>query len=135
MAYIKTVEVAAIRRVLKETFGNKYKFSVTRQHGTSVTVAIMAGKTDFSNLWAGKTETDYGYGHATINQYYITEENYGTHVALFKKIVEIIKTAPVTVEGGRAYFDDSDSMSDYFHTAFYFDLQVGKWDRAYENRG
>lgn len=135
MAYITTVEVAEIRRALKDKFGSKFKFSVSRRdRGLAVTVAIMAGKTDFSDLWAGKVPSDYGYGYKDINCYHITRENYGKHAKLFDEIVKIIKTAPAKAEGGRAWFDKSDSMTDYFHTAFYFDLHVGKWDRPYEKK-
>jgi hypothetical protein len=135
MAYIRTEEVAEIRKALKAKYGSKFKFSVTRRdRGLAVTVAIMAGKTDFSDLWADKKPGDYGYGHRDINCYHVTEKNYGPHAKLFSDIVKIIKTAPATAEGGRAWFDESDAMTDYFHTAYYFDLHVGKWDRVYEKK-
>lgn len=135
MAYISTAEVAAIRKELKDTFGKRFKFSVRRRDGHAVTVAIMAGDVDFSDLWSGKTEDDYGYGYVQVNQYHATEANYGDHAKLFNKIIDIIKTAPAKAEGGEAWFDKSDSMTDYFHTAFYFDVHVGAWDRAYTQRG
>jgi hypothetical protein len=53
---------------------------------------------------------------------------------LFDRINKIIQTAPANAEGGRAWFDKSDSMTDYFHTAFYYDIQVGKWDRPYAQK-
>jgi len=136
MAYIRTEEVAEIRKALKARYGKQFKFSVSRRdRGLAVTVAIMAGDTDFSDLWAGKAKGDYSYGYTDINCYHITKENYGKHAKLFDDIVEIIKTAPANAEDGRAWFDKSDAMTDYFHTAFYFDLHVGKWDREYEKRG
>jgi hypothetical protein len=132
MAYITTAEVKEIRLALKATFGKKFKFSVTqRDGGLAVKVAIMSGPADFSNLWASKTEDDYGYGYQNINPYHITEKNYGDKVELFNEINTIIKTAPAKAEGGREYFDDSDSMTDYFHVAYYYDIQVGKWDKPY----
>jgi hypothetical protein len=33
--------------------------------------------------------------------------------------------------GGKVYFDESDAMTDYFHTAFYTHLSIGKWDQDY----
>lgn len=133
MAYIKTTEVAEIRKALKAKYDKKFKFSVTRRdRGLAVTVAIMKGDTDFSALWAGKAEDDYGFGYQDINQYHATEEKYGEHAQLFQDIIAIIKSAPANAEDGREWFDKSDSMTDYFHTAFYFDVQVGKWDRPYK---
>jgi hypothetical protein len=29
------------------------------------------------------------------------------------------------------WFDHSDSMVDYFHTAYYFSLSVGDWSKPY----
>jgi hypothetical protein len=132
MAYITTPEVKEIRLALKEKFGKKFKFSVTRRDGgLAVNVAIMSGTTDLSSLWANKSETDYGYGYTNINHFHITEENYGDDVKLFQEIDTIIRTAPAKAEGGRAYFDDSDSQTDYFHVAYYYDIEVGKYDKPY----
>jgi hypothetical protein len=132
MAYITTPEVKEIRIALKEKFGKKFKFSVTRRDGgLAVTVAITAGAVDFSSLWADKSETDYGYGYTNINHCHITEERFGAEAKLFSEIDTIIRTAPAKAEGGRAYFDNSDSQTDYFHVAYYYDIQVGKWDKPY----
>jgi hypothetical protein len=131
MAYISTNEVKAIREALKAKYGAKFKFSVTRDHGTSVTVAIVSGDTNFDSLWAQRAPNEYGFGFTDINQYHITKENYGEHVELFSDINTLIRKAPGTAEGGREYFDKSDSMTDYFHTAFYYSIQVGKWNKPY----
>ena len=121
MAYIKTEEVAAIRGQLKEKFKG-LKFSVRKQHHSSVSVTIKAGNVDFSDIL-----DDSGY--AQINQYWLNRT--GKHEHLFEEIYKVIKTAPASVEGGREWFDDSDSMTDYFHTAFYFSVNVGSWDKPY----
>jgi len=121
MAYIKTEEVAAIRGQLKEKFKG-LKFSVRKQHHSSVIVTIKAGNVDFSDIL-----DDSGY--AQINQYWLNRT--GKHEHLFEEIYKVIKTAPASVEGGREWFDDSDSMTDYFHTAFYMSVNVGSWDKPY----
>jgi hypothetical protein len=121
MAYIKTEEVAAIRGQLKEKFKG-LKFSVRKQHHSSVSVTIKAGNVDFSDIL-----DDSGY--AQINQYWLNRT--GKHEHLFEEIYKVIKTAPASVEGGREWFDDSDSMTDYFHTAFYMSVNVGSWDKPY----
>lgn len=121
MAYIKTEEVAAIRGQLKEKFKG-LKFSVRKQHHSSVIVTIKAGNVDFSDIL-----DDSGY--AQINQYWLNRT--GKHEHLFEEIYKVIKTAPASVEGGREWFDDSDSMTDYFHTAFYMSVNIGSWDKPY----
>ena len=40
--------------------------------------------------------------------------------------------APGRRDASRKYFDHSDAMTDYFHTAFYTHLNIGQWDKDYE---
>jgi hypothetical protein len=121
MAYISTEEVAAIRNELKSKYGRRFKFSVKRSHHSGVDVTIVSGDTDFSSI--SKDAFD-------VNQYHVTTERYGSHVTLFNEIFDIIRQAPGRA-GGREWFDKSDAMTDYFHTAYYFSLGVGSWNRPY----
>ena len=50
---------------------------------------------------------------------------------LIDDIKDICHTAPAKAEGGRAYYDNSDAMIDYFDTAFYVHINVGKWNKPY----
>ena len=56
------------------------------------------------------------------NQYRISTDKflneYGKSV--IQKVYDIINSYN---------FDDSDIMTDYFHTNFYLDLSIGKWDK------
>lgn len=123
MAYINAAEVKAIRIALKAEFGKKFKFSVRKSSWSgSVKVSIMKGDVDFSGVLEGR---DY----LNVNHYYT--ENYSPHAELFEKIVEIIKTAPSKAGVGDEWFDESDIMTDYFHTAYYFDVGIGTWNTPY----
>ena len=121
MAYIRTDEVAAIRGQLKEAFP-QLKFSVRKQHHSSVIVTIKSGTVDFSDVLDEN-------GYCQTNQYWL--DRMGQHKELFEEIYKIVKTAPGTVEGGREWFDDSDSMTDYFHTAFFMSVNIGSWHKPY----
>mgnify|MGYP001158411937 FL=1 len=122
MSYISTEDVKKIRVALKNEFGKKLKFGVRKSAGGhSVGVTIKSGAVDFSNLM----KTDGFDKYVQVNQYHLG--NYGVHKSLFKKIVEIIKTAP-----SNKWYNNSDAMTDYFDVAFYFDLNVGEWDKPYE---
>ncbi len=125
MAYIRTEEVREIRNTLKEEFGPDLKFGVKKQHHSSVLVTIKKGNVDFSDIMR---EGDRGY--TQINQYHLG--NYGHHQFLFEDIMNVIKKAPGKAENGREWFDESDSMVDYFHTAFYINLEVGNYSKPYE---
>jgi len=140
MAYISTDEVKAVRVALKERFKNKLKFSVRREHYSSLQVSIVSGEINFydgsldyedrHNPNAPSHKFD---GHEQINEYY--PENYGKHKTLFEDIVGIMKTAPANIKGGRAWYDNSDAMIDYFDTAYYTNISIGKWNKPYEFKG
>lgn len=130
MAYINAKDVQAIRNELKETFP-KFKFGVRKMSGGSngVDVTIKAGPTDFSDCFRGDD------GYAQINQYHT--HMYGDHQTFFDKVHDIIKTAPIKGEGywaNKGWYDNSDSMIDYFDTAYYIHMQVGSWNQPYQQK-
>jgi Large polyvalent protein associated domain 29 len=123
MAYISAEDVKAIRTELKQAFPN-WKFSVRKGSGSlSVDVSILQGDVDFSeNLQNGYTQ---------VNQYWIDSHwaNLEARAAL-NRINEIMHNAPGRA-GGKVFFDESDAMTDYFHTAFYTHLSIGAWNKNY----
>ena len=122
MAYISATDVAAIRNELKAQFP-QFKFGVRKGSGSlSVDVTIKSGTVDFSDIFT------HGAGYAQINEYHLG--NYGEHEPMLSKISEIMHNAPGRA-GGKVFFDESDSMTDYFHTAFYTHLQIGSWNEPY----
>lgn len=134
MAYITADEVKAIRVALKKEFGKDFKFSVTREHGSGVRIAIMSGVANFydgeldsTDKYSGRSNEFTGY--AQINHYHT--HFYGAYAELFDKISDIAHTAP-GLAGGTKYFCDDDSQSDYFSRAYYVSIHVGKWDKPYE---
>jgi hypothetical protein len=120
MAYISKEDVQAIRAELKQAFP-KWKFSVRKGSGSlSVDVNIMQGTCAFE-----------GNEYAQVNNYWIKDHwKDADDQAALLKIDEIMHNAPGRA-GGRVYFDESDAMTDYFHTAFYTHMQIGSWDRKY----
>lgn len=122
MAYITAKDVQAIRNELKEAFP-KWKFSVRKGSGSlSVDVSILRGTCAFE-----------GKDYAQVNQYWIKDHwtDAEDQKALLQ-INEIMHNAPGRQDPARAYFDESDAMTDYFHTAFYTHLNIGQWNRRYE---
>jgi len=127
MAYINAKEVKAIREELKREFP-KHRFSVTKDSGgLAVSVSVMKGPDD---LLSDIGETWDGSGYTQINHYHT--QMYGKHQKFFDKVVQVIKSAPAKAEGGRAWYDNSDAMTDYFDTAFYIHMNVGKYGKGYQ---
>lgn len=114
MAYISVEEVKNVREKLKEQFP-KFKFSVSGGSSLELKVAIMKGPEDFSELTKD-------WSNPTINEYHL--HNYGKFEKFFEKILKVMKS--------QDWFDESDSMTDYFHVAYYMNLSIGKWNKPYE---
>ena len=121
MAYITAQETAQIRKSLKATFP-QFKFKVNMSSGHhGVNVIILAGPTDFSDilLFDGKK-----VNNVNINEFHLY--HYKQHEPFLKQVVDIIKTA-----SDNKWYDRSDSMTDYFDTAFYIHLSIGDWQSDY----
>ena len=63
-------------------------------------------------------------GHHTTNQYYIKDDYLLNDKG--KEIMSFLKDCTLVYN-----FDDSDMQTDYFHTNFYIDLSIGKWDKPF----
>lgn len=114
MAYISVDEVKNVRELLKQKFP-KFKFAVSGGNSLSLKVAIMKGPEDFSEVLGVWKSID-------INEFYTYK--YGKFENLFNDMFAVMKS--------QNWFDQSDSMVDYFHTAYYLNLSVGKWNKPYE---
>lgn len=125
MAYISAQDVQAIRTELKQKFP-KWKFAVRKGSGSlSVDVNIMQGTESFDDHFSN------GRRYAQVNQYWIKDHfKDSSERQAIEMINEIMHNAPGRA-GGKVYFDESDAMTDYFHTAFYTHLSIGKWDKDY----
>lgn len=129
MAYISAKDVLAIRNELKAEFP-KIKFSVRKESGgLAVGVKVLQGPYEFADTFANSY---LGKKYAQVNHYYIKEHFQNPSERKFLlKVNEIMHNAPGRA-GGKKYFDESDAMTDYFHTAFYTHLSIGAWDKEYQ---
>lgn len=129
MAYISAEDVKAIRNELKEAFP-KFKFAVRKGSG-SLSVDVVVQKATFA--FQDQFEKSFqGKRYAQVNQYWIKDHFSDAEEREFMlKVNEIMHNAPGRA-GGKVYFDESDAMTDYFHTAFYTHLSIGQWDKEYE---
>jgi hypothetical protein len=122
MAYISTEEIKVMREALKNEFNGKnnrkLKFSITRQHYSTVVVSIMEGNLDF------KVENHQ------VNPYYFDHQIWKDQpeaLAVLKRISEIVNG--IKKEENR---NAGDPYADYSDYNYYFNLHVGKWDKPYK---
>ena len=123
MAYMnqekKSKIVAAVKPILKK-YGVKGTFSV-RNHSTIV-LNLKEGKIDFFKDY-GDSEDARKFG-IQVNPYWFHEHFVGKAKAFLTETFDAMK------KSGN-WYDNSDAQIDYFDTAYYVDVNVGKWNKPY----
>ena len=113
MAYISQQDKKDLAPGIKSVL-NKYgmKGSIAIKHHSSLVVNLQSGPIDF--------DMD---GYTSVNVYHIDKHYTGRAKDFLNELVVAMK--------GTKWFDKSDIMTDYFHTAYYIDINVGKWNKPY----
>ena len=115
MAYMnqeKKAKIATAMKPVLKKYGLKATLSV--HNHSSISVNIKSGPIDF------------GGDTIQVNHYWLDDHYKDRPVAL--KALKEIKEALLVAD----YFDESDAQTDYFHTAYYYHINVGKWNKPYE---
>jgi hypothetical protein len=134
MAYMNQEKKATISAQVKPIF-KKYgiKGSLAVRNYSTIVVNIKSGPLDFiGNANAvQKARCDIGRDYRIItdrylqvNPYWYQENFTGECKAFFEELFQAVKSAE--------WYNNSDAMIDYFDTAYYFDVNVGRWDKPYE---
>lgn len=135
MAYMnqeKKAKIAiALKPVLKK-YGVKGTLSV-RNHST-ICLTLKSGPIDFignCNKVCGNNhyQTSRGFrtiteGYTDVNPYWFHEHFDGVAKAFLTEAFDALKVAD--------WYDKSDIQTDYFNTAYYYDINIGKWNKPYE---
>ena len=138
MAYMNQERKAKIASALKPIltrYGVKGTLSV-RNHSTIV-LTLKSGKIDFvenfittdANVVHGRkmdqTQIDSirKYQSLDVNPYWFHEHFSGVALKFLTEAFAALKSAD--------WFDESDAQTDYFHTAYYVDVNIGKWNQPY----
>ena len=131
MAYMNQERKAKIATALKPILA-KYGMKGTlrtRQH--AITLTLRQGPIDFigdlnesrnGRLGVSKDEMRKHY-ELQVNQYWIDEHYTGVSLEFLKQVNEAMQAAD--------YYDRSDAQIDYFDTAYYYDINVGSWNKPY----
>ena len=122
MAYMNQEMKATIAKNLKpvlKKFGVKGTLSV-RNHSTIV-LTLKSGKIDFFADY-GDREDARKFG-IDVNPYWFHEHFTGKSKQFLTEAFNALKSAN--------WYDESDAQVDYFNTAYYFRINVGKWNKPY----
>jgi hypothetical protein len=138
MAYMNQERKARIANNLKPILA-KYgvKGSLSVRNHSSIVLTLKSGKIDFIENFI-KADADKPYAKnmtaeqiayirknqsLDVNPYWFQEHFTGKAKAFLSEAFKALKSAD--------WYDESDAMTDYFNTAYYVDLNIGKWNKPY----
>ena len=113
MAYIsqeRKAQIAPVVKAICKKYGIKATLSV-RNH-SSLVLTVKQGNIDF------------GGNHVQVNPYWYHEHYTGQSLAFLSEVIPALK--------GADWYDRSDISTDYFDTAYYYDVNIGSWDKPYK---
>jgi hypothetical protein len=114
MAYVNTETKTKIHAALKPIF-KKYGIKATlarNSYQSTLVVNIVSGNIDF------------GTTYKQVNVYHVASHYEGKAKQFLNEVIDTIKIAG-------EWYDESDSQRDYFNTAFYIDINIGKYNKPY----
>ena len=118
MAYVSKQDKLELAPAIKAVL-NKYdmKGSISVRNHSTLVVKIKQGAIDFADHFT------HGEGYIQVNEYWIDQHYAGIHRAFLNELLAAMK--------GPKYFNEDDSMTDYFHRSHYTDINIGAWDKPY----
>ena len=139
MAYMNQERKAKIATAIKPIlakYGLKGSLSV-RNHST-ICLTVKSGKIDFIEnfintdykSWTGKKleqnqiDSIRRSQNLDVNPYWFQEHFSGVAKEFLSEAFHALKAAD--------WYDESDAQTDYFNTAYYVDLNIGKWNKPYQ---
>ena len=128
--------MAFISQQDKKTLAPAIK-AVFKKYGLKGTIAIKNHMTLCANVSAGRLDLigaaaqvgDFrSSGYYQANAYRPTNEKYkDINIDIFNFYEDLKKAMK-----GAIWFDKSDIMTDYFHTAYYMNINIGRWNKPYK---
>ena len=138
MAYMNQERKAKISQALKPVLAKyKVKGSLSVRNHMSIVLTLKSGAIDFIGNSNRVCSNDHyqvarGFkpnntGYDQVNPYHFQSHYDGAAKEFLAEALEALKAAD--------WYDESDAMTDYFNTAYYVDINIGKWDKPYVLEG
>ena len=138
MAYMNQERKQKIATALKPVLAKyKVKGSLSVRNHMSIVLTLKSGAIDFignSNRVCGNDfyQVARGFkpndtGYDQVNPYHFQNHYDGVAKEFLTEAFKALKAAD--------WYDESDAMTDYFNTAYYVDVNIGKWNKPYEVEG
>ncbi len=125
---------AKITKMLKPILAKyKVKGSLSVRNHSTIVLTLKSGAIDFignSNRVCGNDfyQVQRGFkpttsGYDQVNPYWFQDHYDGDAKAFLTEAFKALKSAD--------WYDESNAMIDYFNTAYYVDVNIGKWNTPY----
>ncbi len=99
---------------------------VLKKYGVKGSIAVRHHSTLVINLKSGVINFKAQSEHYQVNPYHVESQWTGVAKEFLLELLEAMKGE------GTGWFDKSDIMTDYFHTAWYNDINIGQWNKPYQ---
>jgi hypothetical protein len=120
--------VNLLKPVLKK-YGVKGSLRV-RNH-SSIALTVKAGEIDFiKNFNETVAVQPGGFRNGAPAEKYLQVNPYWFQEHFTGKAKQFLTEAIAALKGAE-WYNNSDAMIDYFDTAYYFDVNIGAWDKPY----
>ena len=127
MAYVSKEDKQIIQTRVKELFKKRgFKGRVGGQGSSTLKVTITDGPLRLPTGPGYEPKNEYGEERFQVNPYRF---NYSD--ALSQEWKDFLNELDAAIKKD-IWFDKSDSMVDYFHTAFYISITIGTRDKSYK---
>jgi len=130
MAYMNQERKAVIAEKVKPILTRYGVKGTLKTDRYSITLTLKQGRLDFIGdlnsdrmRWdTSKDELRKEY-HLDVNPYWFQEHYNGDSYFFLKEIMDALKAAN--------WYDRSDAQTDYFDTAYYYNVNIGNWRKPY----
>ena len=99
---------------------------VLKKYGVKGSIAVRHHSTLVINLKSGVINFKAQSEHYQVNPYHVESQWTGVAKEFLLELLEAMKGEAT------GWFDKSDIMTDYFHTAWYNDMNIGQWNKPYQ---
>jgi len=132
MAYMNQQKKAIIASKLKPVL-KKYgvKGSLKVSNHSTIVLNVKSGKIDFIQNYNSTVGNQPGaFRNGSAAEKSISVNPYWFHENFSGQSKEFLTEAIAALKGADCY-DESDAQVDYFNTAYYVDINIGKWNKPY----
>lgn len=113
--------MAFMNQELKKKLAPAIK-TVLNKYGMKGTLGVNNYSTLVVNITKGAIDFE---PYENVNPYWVDKHYEGVKKDFLVELLGAMKPSNV-------WYDNSDAMTDYFDTAYYVDVNIGKWNKPYE---